>query len=105
LRCAWPSDRKGSHRVKDCIWQIKLDKGIASFPKAKEYQKMKVAGMELPSGSSSEDEDSENSENSGSNEGSDNSESLDDSEEEYEHNSERELEQETQEEGNWWDSP
>jgi len=49
LRCAWPSDRKGTHMVKDCQRPIKLDKGTASFPKAKEYQKMKVAGIELPS--------------------------------------------------------
>jgi len=47
LRCAWPSDRKGSHRVKDCIRPVKLDKGTASYPKAKEYQKMKIAGLEL----------------------------------------------------------
>jgi len=38
LRCAWPSGRKGTHRVKDCRRQIKLDKGTAGFPKAKEYQ-------------------------------------------------------------------
>lgn len=25
LWCAWPSDRNGTHRVKDCIWPIKLD--------------------------------------------------------------------------------
>jgi hypothetical protein len=36
LRCAWPSERKGSHRVKDCIRPIKLDKGTATYPKAKE---------------------------------------------------------------------
>jgi hypothetical protein len=41
LRCAWPSDRKGFHRVKDCIRPIKLDKGTANFPKAKEYQRIK----------------------------------------------------------------
>jgi hypothetical protein len=39
LRCAWPADKKGSHRVKDCVRRIKLDKGIASYPKDKEYQK------------------------------------------------------------------
>jgi len=41
LRCALPSDRKGSHRVKDCIRPIKLDKGTASYPKTKEYQRIK----------------------------------------------------------------
>jgi hypothetical protein len=38
LRCAWPSDRKGAHRVKDCKRPITLDKGTASFAKAKSYQ-------------------------------------------------------------------
>jgi hypothetical protein len=38
LRCAWPSDRKGTHRVKDCRRPIKLNKGTASFAKAKSYQ-------------------------------------------------------------------
>jgi len=38
LRCAWPSNRKGNHRVKDCRRQIMLDKGTPGFPKAKEYQ-------------------------------------------------------------------
>jgi hypothetical protein len=62
LRCAWPSDRKGNNRVKDCIWPIKLDKGTANYPKAKESQRMKVARMEL----SSEEEDSSSSEDSSS---------------------------------------
>jgi hypothetical protein len=35
---AWPSDRKGSHRFKDCRRPIKLDKGTARFAKAKCYQ-------------------------------------------------------------------
>lgn len=34
LRCAWPSDRKGSHRVKDCKRPIKLHQGTASYPKS-----------------------------------------------------------------------
>jgi hypothetical protein len=38
LRCAWPSDSKGTHRVKDCRRPIKLNKGTASFSKAKSYQ-------------------------------------------------------------------
>jgi hypothetical protein len=45
LHCAWPSDSKGSHRVKDCIRPIKLSKGTASHPKAKEYQWLKVAAL------------------------------------------------------------
>ena len=39
LRCAWPFDRKGNHRVKDCRRPIKLDKGTAMFPKDRNYQK------------------------------------------------------------------
>jgi hypothetical protein len=42
LRCAWPSDRKGTHQVKDCIRPIKLDKGTAGFPKANEYPKQQL---------------------------------------------------------------
>jgi len=37
--CAWPFDRKGNHRVKDCVRWIKLDKGTAIFPKDRNYQK------------------------------------------------------------------
>jgi len=77
---------------------IKLGKGTASLPKAKVYQKMKIAGIEL----SSKDDDSESSE---SDESSDDSEISTDSEEEYLDNSDNEFEQEPQEEGNWWDSP
>jgi len=39
LRCAWPGDRKGNHRVKDCRRRIKLDQGTALFPKDRNYQK------------------------------------------------------------------
>jgi hypothetical protein len=38
LRCAWPIDRKGAHQVKDCRRPIKLNRGTASYPKAKDYQ-------------------------------------------------------------------
>jgi len=46
LRCAWPADRKGTHKVKDCIRSIKLKRGTASYPKAKEYQKIKQARIQ-----------------------------------------------------------
>jgi hypothetical protein len=49
LRCTWPSDRKGNYRVKDCVRSIKLDKGTASYPKDKEYQRMKIAGLLIDS--------------------------------------------------------
>jgi len=58
-RCTWPADRKGAHRVKDCMSPIKLDKGTASFPKPKEYQKMKIAGLEVDG--NEEDESSSDS--------------------------------------------
>jgi hypothetical protein len=66
LRCAWPSDRKGTHRVADCKRPIKLDKGTANFPKAKEYQKIKESYQqptveEVSSGSSSSGESSDDS--------------------------------------------
>jgi hypothetical protein len=41
LRCAWPSDNKGSHRVADWKRPIKLVAGTAIFPKDKKYQKKK----------------------------------------------------------------
>jgi len=47
LRCAWPSDRKGNHKVKDCRRKVKLDKGTANFPKAKKYQTEETEYVEL----------------------------------------------------------
>jgi hypothetical protein len=38
LRCTWPSDTNGPHRVKQYRRPIKLDKGTASFGEAKRYQ-------------------------------------------------------------------
>jgi hypothetical protein len=32
-RCAWPQDRKGSHRTIDCYRWKRLHKGTAPFPK------------------------------------------------------------------------
>jgi hypothetical protein len=103
LRCAWPSDRKGSHRVADCRRPIKLDKGTAAFPKPKEYQKMKIPGTKIESDSeegssdSSEDEDSEEDSDEESEEEQSEGEYLDD-EKEY-------GQQDEEEERNWWDSP
>jgi hypothetical protein len=59
LRCAWPKDRKGNHRAKDCKRPIKLDKGTANFPKTKGHQQL-AARVEMvsESESSSESEDS-----------------------------------------------
>jgi len=46
-RCAWPADRKWSHRTMDCFCWIRKDKETAPFPKAKEYQKLKVGADDL----------------------------------------------------------
>jgi hypothetical protein len=104
LRCAWPSDRKGSHRVKDCIRPIKLDKGTASYPKAKEYQKMKIAGIKLPSEAEESSEESDSSDSDEEESGSDSEE--EDSEGEYLGKGDSVAEEEDEEEpGYWWDSP
>ena len=39
LRCAWPSSRKGAHRVKDCRRPTKLDKGTAIIAGVRRQQK------------------------------------------------------------------
>jgi len=62
LRCAWPSDRKGAHRIADCRRPIKLDKGTANYPKAKEYVKATEAPQQIPD----EEENSETSSLEGS---------------------------------------
>jgi len=46
MRCAWPTDRKGQHKTMDCYRPIKTDAGTASFPKAKEYQKIKIGAYQ-----------------------------------------------------------
>jgi hypothetical protein len=56
LRCACPADRKGTHRVKECIGPIRLEKGTASYPKGKVYQQWELT---RESTGSSEDSDSE----------------------------------------------
>jgi len=112
LRCAWPSDKKGSHRVADCKRQIKLDKGTAAFPKSKDYQKMKVAGTKLQSGTEndlcdeSEDEESEGESSEEESEGESSEEEFEESEGEYlDNNEEEEEQQDDEEDGNWWDTP
>jgi hypothetical protein len=104
LRCAWPSDRKGSHRVKDCVRPTKLDRATASYPKAKEYQKMKVAALELSEEESEDSEDEDSQSDDSEEETEDESEQV--SEDEYFDQSQEEEEGEKEEEeGNWWNSP
>jgi len=57
LRCAWPFNRHGGYRVKNCIRQIKLDKGTAMFPKDKNYQKPTESSEGSDSTFSSDSED------------------------------------------------
>ena len=59
LRCAWPADRKGSHRVKNCVRPIKLDKGTANYPQAK-LPKAEI--FETSGNKTSEEEDRSNEE-------------------------------------------
>jgi len=47
MRRACPADRKGSHKTKDCHRQSKTDESTGSFPKAKEYQKMKIGACDF----------------------------------------------------------
>ena len=60
LHCAWPSDRKGSHRVKNCRRPIKLDKGTAGFAKKGEYQKSIESSGESSSAKDSDSQDNIN---------------------------------------------
>jgi len=41
-RYAWPADRKRAHKMMDCFRWPKKQVRTASFPKTKEYQKLKV---------------------------------------------------------------
>jgi len=56
--CAWPSDRKSVHKVKDCVRPIKLDTGTANFPKAREYRKQQKSELGSSLEDTSEEEDS-----------------------------------------------
>jgi len=64
LRCAWPCDRKGGHRVKDCRRQIKLEKGTAPYLKGKSNQRPVVPSEESYLEDSSSSEDSATRDNS-----------------------------------------
>jgi len=47
IRYAWQADRKGNHKTMDYHRAVKTDAGTANFPKAKEYQKLRVGAYEL----------------------------------------------------------
>jgi len=56
LHCAWPSDKKGNHQVKDCRRQIKLDKGTVGIASKGSYQKSTESFRESESEDSSSTE-------------------------------------------------
>jgi len=58
LRCVWPSDRKGTHRVQDCIPPIKIDTGTAACPNAREDRKQRISESGSSNEDTSEEEDS-----------------------------------------------
>jgi hypothetical protein len=58
LRCAWPANRKGAHRVKDCHRPIKLDKGTTDFPKGKYSARVRQSSVEDSSTEASSSEES-----------------------------------------------
>jgi len=92
--------------VKDCVSPIKVDEGSASYRKQKEYQKMKVAGMEPSEESSSPDsvESSEESSEESSQESSREDCEEQESEGEYLEDDEEKA-QLKEEDRNWWASP
>jgi len=47
MSCAWPADRKESHKAIHCYRAVKTDAGSASFPEPKEYQKVKIGASDL----------------------------------------------------------
>jgi hypothetical protein len=58
LRCAWPSDRKGTHRVRNCIRPIKLDRETASYNKDKTYQRLESLERSSKDNTSTDTEES-----------------------------------------------
>jgi len=97
MRCAWRADGKRSHKTMDCYRPLKTEEGTASFPKAKEYQKMKIGACELQEDKQdwyTEATDSEELRDSTSEEG-----SSTETNSEEETNSEKESEQGE----NWWE--
>jgi len=53
-RCAWPGARKGAHNTMDCFRWPRKGIGTAPFPKAKDYQKLKVGAHNQEDDSESE---------------------------------------------------
>jgi hypothetical protein len=58
LHCAWPNDRKQTHRVTKSVIAIKLNKNTAGHPKARDHFTQNVLNPGASCNSSSIDEDS-----------------------------------------------
>ena len=58
LCCAWPSEKKGTHKVKDCRRPIKIDMGTAGFTQVREYRKQQLSESGFSSSDTSEETDS-----------------------------------------------
>jgi len=96
-RCTWPADRKGAHKTMDCFGWARKEIATVPFPKAKEYQKLKIGAYGQEDNSESEidlyttDEEEE---------GSDEEEAASDcDEDEEEGEAEDELQEEFSEQG------
>ena len=107
-RCAWPGDRKGAHKTMDCFRWARKEIGTAPFPKAKDYQKLKVGAYDQESEVDlyTTDEDSEDSDDSDDSEDSQGSDASEDKQEYLDEQEEEEIEEKEEEEKerNWWDS-
>jgi hypothetical protein len=40
--CAWPKDRKGSHKTLDCFRSMQQGQATAPFPKTQPYEKKQI---------------------------------------------------------------
>jgi len=104
-RCAWPGDRKGAHKTMDCFRWARKEVGTAPFPKAKEYQKLKIGAYDQESEIDlyTTDNDSEDSNDSGDSDDDSGSEDCFEENEDFE-DEENHEEEEERTEKNWWDS-
>lgn len=128
--CAWPADRNRAHKTIDCLRLARKEVGTAPFPKAKEYQKLKVGSYGQKDDSESEidlyttdEEEGESEEEKAERESEEDKEEGDSEEDEEEGESEEDKEEDEPEdelqeefsareseqeesvcpEMNWWD--
>jgi hypothetical protein len=110
--CHWTGNRKGSNKTMNCFGWPRIEVGTAPFPKAEEYQKLKVGAYDqeeesvseidlYATDSASEGGDSE-SEKEGEREDEEKETSDDELQEEFSEY-ESEVEEPVIPENNWWD--